>query len=87
MTMHVSASLRATGCAVAALIAAIGGQALADPAHERHAELVEWSGAKDFDPNNAAFADLNRAVENLTAKWARRSRRKASPPATPNTAL
>lgn len=47
-------------------------EALADPAHERHAELVEWSGAKDFDPNNAAFADLNRAVENLAAKWARR---------------
>lgn len=34
--------------------------ALADPAHERHAELVEWSGAKDFDPNNAPSADLNR---------------------------
>nr|WP_246661428.1 plasmid pRiA4b ORF-3 family protein [Rhizobium sp. MHM7A] len=51
-------------------------EALADPAHERHAELTEWWGAKDFDPNNAAFADLNRAVENLAAKWARRSRRK-----------
>jgi hypothetical protein len=62
-------------------------EALADPAHERHAELAEWWGAKDFDSNNAAFADLNRAVENLAAKWARRSRRKTSPPATPNTAL
>lgn len=51
-------------------------EALADPAHERHAELAEWWGAKDFDPNHAAFADLNRAVEHLVAKWARRSRRK-----------
>lgn len=51
-------------------------EALVDPAHERHAELAEWWGAKDFDPNHAAFADLNRAVENLAAKWAHRSRRK-----------
>ena len=51
-------------------------EALADPAHERHAELAEWWGAKDFDPNNAAFADLNRAVEDLVEKWARRTRRK-----------
>jgi cobalt-zinc-cadmium efflux system outer membrane protein len=59
MTMHVSASLRATGCAVAALIAAIGGQALADPAPS-YDSLV---GQSDTAPLNLEAAALAEAAE------------------------
>lgn len=51
-------------------------EALADPAHERHAELVEWWGSEDYDPHKVNFAELNKAVDDLAAKWARKSRRK-----------
>lgn len=48
----------------------------ADPTHERHAELVEWWGSEDYDPDKANFAEINKAVDDLAAKWARKSRRK-----------
>ncbi|MDK1389829.1 plasmid pRiA4b ORF-3 family protein [Sinorhizobium sp. 8-89] len=51
-------------------------EALADPTHERHAELVEWWGSTDYDPEKANFAELNNAVDDLAARWARKSRRK-----------
>ena len=56
MTMHVSASLRATGCAVAALIAAIGGQALADPAPS-YDSLVGQSDTAPLNLEAAALAE------------------------------
>lgn len=49
-------------------------EALADPAHERHAEFFEWWGGKDYDPDQANFAELNKAVDDA-AKWTRKSRR------------
>lgn len=50
-------------------------EALADPTHERHAEFVEWWGGEDYDPDKTNFAELNKAVDDLAAKWARKSRR------------
>ncbi|WEJ08792.1 plasmid pRiA4b ORF-3 family protein (plasmid) [Sinorhizobium sp. M103] len=47
-------------------------EALADPTHERHAEFVEWWGSEDYDPDKANFAELNKAVDDLAAKWARK---------------
>lgn len=51
-------------------------EALADPAHERHAEILEWGGSSDYDPAAANFWQLNKAVDDLAAKWARKARRK-----------
>jgi Plasmid pRiA4b ORF-3-like protein len=39
-------------------------EAIADPSHERHAELTEWSGG-DFDPNDLAIDDINAALSQL----------------------
>jgi hypothetical protein len=51
-------------------------EALVDPTHQRHDELVEWWGGKDYDPHQANFTQLNKAVDDLAANWARKSRRK-----------
>ncbi|MDE4589081.1 plasmid pRiA4b ORF-3 family protein [Sinorhizobium meliloti] len=50
--------------------------ALADPTHERHAELIEWWGSEDYGPDKPNFSELNKAVDDLVAMWARKSRRK-----------
>ena len=47
-------------------------EALADPAHER----LEWWCSSDYNPNSANFSQLNKAVDDLAAKWARKARRK-----------
>ena len=52
-------------------------EALADPAHERHAETLEWWGSSDYDPATANFSQLNKAVDDLAAKSARKARRKS----------
>lgn len=44
-------------------------EALTDPVHERHTELVEWWGNGDYDPEKTNFAELNKAVDDLAAKW------------------
>ncbi|WEX79297.1 plasmid pRiA4b ORF-3 family protein (plasmid) [Sinorhizobium numidicum] len=52
-------------------------EALADPTHGRHAELVKWWGSEDYDPERAGnFAELNKAVDDVPAKWTRKSCRK-----------
>lgn len=51
-------------------------EALANPTHERHAELVEWWGRKDYHPEKTNFAKLEKIVNDLAAKWAHKSRRK-----------
>jgi hypothetical protein len=73
--------LEATGCCPPEDIGGPPGyqefrEALADPAHERHADLVEWWGGKEHDLDNVPFTQLSRAVDALGEKWARRSRRK-----------
>jgi hypothetical protein len=53
--------------------------AIADPKHERHAELVEWSGG-NFDANSVDVEMHARAVTALGRRWSRvpASRRKRS---------
>ena len=49
--------------------------ALADPAHERHAELLEWHG-ESFDPHAVDLLELDRAVQTAARRWSRPSKRK-----------
>lgn len=42
-------------------------EAIADPKHERHAELTEWSGG-DFDPNRFDIDEINRALAQLSPR-------------------
>lgn len=39
-------------------------EAIADPQHERHAELLEWVGG-EFDPERFVIADINRELSAL----------------------
>jgi hypothetical protein len=43
-------------------------ETLADPACERHAEILEWWGGSDYDPTAANFSQLNKAVDDLAIK-------------------
>jgi hypothetical protein len=49
--------------------------AIADPKHERHAELTEWSGG-DFDPDSFDRDEINRALRQLSPR--KRPRNKKS---------
>lgn len=51
-------------------------EALADPAHQRHTERFEWCGSRNYNPGNADFSQLKRAVDDLASKWAGKTRRK-----------
>jgi hypothetical protein len=53
-------------------------EALRDPAHPRHAEVVEWPGP-DFDPNDANRAKLERDVAALEKLMTPRHRVSAKP--------
>jgi hypothetical protein len=51
---------------------------MADPNHERHAEMVEWRGP-DFDPNVVDVASIEKELAKLTKRWSRpKSKRKAA---------
>jgi hypothetical protein len=52
-------------------------EAIADPNHESHAELVEWIGY-DFDASDAGFEERASDVESLARKWAREPASKKS---------
>ncbi len=45
-------------------------EALADPHHERHAEMLEWRGPA-FDPAKINIADMGSRLEDLARKWSR----------------
>jgi len=49
--------------------------AIADPKHERHAELTEWLG-DDFDPEADQAEALIADVAALAKSWSRKSKRK-----------
>ena len=53
-------------------------EAMADPNHERHAEMVEWRGP-DFDPNVVDAAGIEKEMAKLARRWyrAKRSRKAA----------
>jgi hypothetical protein len=50
-------------------------QAIADPKHERHAELSEWSGG-DFDPDDFNIDEIKRALAQLSPRATSRKRGK-----------
>jgi hypothetical protein len=50
--------------------------ALADPGHERHAELVDWWGDDRFDPAAVDKPEIERTLQALARKWTRKSRSK-----------
>lgn len=52
-------------------------EALADPGHERHAEMVEWQGPT-FDPTKLDNAALDLALHDLATKWSRTRKPKPS---------
>jgi hypothetical protein len=53
-------------------------EALRDPAHPRHAEVIEWPGP-DFDPNDANRAKLETDVAALAKLMTPRRRASAKP--------
>ena len=52
--------------------------AIADPAHERHAEMREWAG-EGFDPKTADVERLAGDVAVLAKRWARKPPAKRAP--------
>lgn len=50
-------------------------EAIKDPEHERHAELIDWIG-KDFDPNADQAERLAAEVDTLAKKWSPKLARK-----------
>jgi hypothetical protein len=46
-------------------------QAIADPKHERHAELAEWA-PEDFDPNAVDVEALHACLAALGKRWSRK---------------
>ena len=50
-------------------------EAIADPGHERHEELIEWYPS-DFDPNDTPLESLKAAVVALAKRWNRKPRKK-----------
>ena len=52
-------------------------EAIADPKHERHAELTEWIG-NDFDPHADQAEWLTAEVDALARKWSRKPAGKRS---------
>src|SRR5215470_3620157 len=54
-------------------------EAIADPKHERHAELLEWCGG-DFDPQQFNVNEINRRIASLAPR--KNTRRKTTKPAT-----
>lgn len=58
-------------------------EAMADPDHERHDELVQWRGP-DFDPDDPHTARINAALVALAKRWNRKpaaKQKKTSPKA------
>ncbi len=53
-------------------------EALGDPDHEEHEEMVRWSGGS-FDPEDAEVDRIIRDFERLAKKWAPRPRKPRTP--------
>ena len=52
-------------------------EALADPEHERHAEMHEWLGVS-FDPNDVDPSEISQALQATARQWRRKSKAKPS---------
>jgi len=44
--------------------------ALADPEHERHAEMIDWHG-DNFDPHAVDLTEINHAIDDAARRWTR----------------
>jgi hypothetical protein len=55
-------------------------EAIADPEHERHAEMRDWCG-EDFDPLAVDASQISQALRKLATKWTRTARPTAKPTA------
>lgn len=53
-------------------------EAIADPDHERHAEIAEWHGT-DFNPETVDVAVIEREFAVLAKRWTRAPRKRKSP--------
>ena len=51
-------------------------EALADPHHKRHAEMIEWRGPT-FDPTKVDVTEIDFALKALAQKWSRTLKPKA----------
>lgn len=56
-------------------------EAIADPNHENHEDMIRWRGA-GFDPNTVDAADIEKEFAKLARKWTRKA---AKPPRKPKT--
>ncbi|MFC7737581.1 plasmid pRiA4b ORF-3 family protein [Roseomonas sp. GCM10028921] len=53
-------------------------EAVADPRHENHAEMIEWAGGP-FDPNKIDIADHTKAISAMAKAWSRQPAVKRKP--------
>lgn len=53
-------------------------EAVADPQHENHAEMIEWAGGP-FDPNTINIDDHAKAIAALAKAWSRKPAAKRKP--------
>lgn len=49
-------------------------EAIRDPDHEQHEEMVEWGGL-DFDPDVVDVGEIRDALAGMARKWSRRKSR------------
>lgn len=54
-------------------------EAMADPAHEAHADMLQWYGRR-FDPEEANIGDILERFEGLALKWAPKPRKPKTSP-------
>ncbi len=57
-------------------------QALRDPEHQQHDDMVRWSGGP-FDPDDARIDRIVERLDQLAKKWARRPSKPKAPKDTP----
>ena len=54
--------------------------AIADPSHERHAEMIEWTGFNSYDPTDVDFEAIDAELAALAKRWNRKPRTKTARP-------
>jgi Plasmid pRiA4b ORF-3-like protein len=52
--------------------------AMANPSHERHAEMIEWTGFNRYDPVDVYIEAIDLELTHLAKRWARKPRTKSS---------
>lgn len=52
--------------------------AMSDPNHERHAEMIEWTGFNRYDPKDVDFEAIDAELTYLAKRWNRKPRTKAA---------